>query len=104
MLLREKKNYTLVAEAEMPRLMQKMHKVLKSQRSDLIAIQIFNILMALWTVKWPPSVGKCLVDPTICHLALSMLESERSFKHPKHVTGLIAKKEYCLRLVFALKI
>jgi hypothetical protein len=104
MLLRKKSNYTLTVEAEMPNLLENLSKALTTGKVEVIAKHIFALLIAIWTIKWPSTIGRLLVDPTICYLALSMLERDRSFKHPRYTTGIIAKDEYCLRLLFALKI
>jgi hypothetical protein len=88
----------------MPNLLGRLRQALTTGQPEVIAKRIYQVLLAIWTFKWPSALGRLLVDPTIIHLALSMLENDRSFKHPKHTTGFIAKDEYCMRLVFALKI
>jgi hypothetical protein len=76
-------NYTLDAESEMPNMLGHLHQALRTCKPELIAKWIFNVLVAIWTVKWPASLGRLLVDPTIIHLALSMLEKDRSFQTPQ---------------------
>ena len=49
---------------------------------------------------WKRNPSMVIVDPTERCLALMTLKRDGSFKEPKHVTTIIAKFEYCMRLTF----
>ncbi|KAF8062577.1 hypothetical protein FPV67DRAFT_1421983, partial [Lyophyllum atratum] len=68
------------------------------------SVKIHCILITLWTTTWVKTNDRLFPDPTINMLALSMLQQDGSFKHPKHTTGPIAKLEYCMRMDFMVEI
>jgi len=57
----------------------------------------------MWTVRWQPVIGQVIHDPTICYLALMLMEMDGSFKDPKDSTGHVARLEYCMQLMFLVK-
>ena len=61
---------------------------------------IHHILTNIWTKVWKRSASLVVTDPTEQCLALMTLKRDGSFKEPKHVTTIIAKLEYCMRLTF----
>ncbi|KAI6009801.1 hypothetical protein EDC04DRAFT_2581486 [Pisolithus marmoratus] len=65
-----------------------------------IVHQIHLMLLAVWTTPWSKDKHYIIPDPTESCLALLTLNQDGSFKHPKEVTKLIAKFEYCMRLTF----
>ncbi|KAI6041171.1 hypothetical protein EDC04DRAFT_2893386 [Pisolithus marmoratus] len=65
-----------------------------------IVHQIHLTLLAVWTTPWSKDKHYIVPDPTESCLALLTLNQDGSFKHPKEVTKLIAKFEYCMRLTF----
>ncbi|KAF8416465.1 hypothetical protein L210DRAFT_3511762 [Boletus edulis BED1] len=76
-------------------------------RKGLLSKHIHNLLTAVWTKAWKHDRKEAtakkpftIVDPTERCLALMTLKSDGSLKEPKHVTTIIAKLEYCMRLTF----
>ncbi|KAI6019570.1 hypothetical protein EDC04DRAFT_2901767 [Pisolithus marmoratus] len=65
-----------------------------------IVHQIHLTLLAVWTTPWSKDKRYIVPDPTESCLALLTLNQDGSFKHPKEVTKLIAKFEYCMHLTF----
>ncbi|KAI6044356.1 hypothetical protein EDC04DRAFT_2889809 [Pisolithus marmoratus] len=65
-----------------------------------IVHQIHLMLLVVWTTPWSKDKHYIIPDPTESCLALLTLNQDGSFKHPKEVTKLIAKFEYCMRLTF----
>jgi hypothetical protein len=102
-LLRAKTNYTIASNDRLEKYLPLLREALESQDAEKIARRIFNVLLALWTYKWPSTIGKNLQDPTICYLALSMMQQDGTFKEPKYTTVEIARFEYFLRMVIDLK-
>jgi len=61
---------------------------------------IFKLLKLLWTRAWTTDQGSQIGDPTVQYLALSTIQAGGGFTHPKYVTNVIARIEYCMRLMF----
>ena len=78
--------------------------------SDLIARQtplkeradkVLKVLLMLWTRPWAPTSNADMIpDPTIRYLALSTLKSDGGFLEPHLITNILARIQYCMRLVF----
>jgi hypothetical protein len=101
MLLRPKKAYQLTTTHGLDKALSKLVEQLPSGETNKTAFCIQDILVALWTVKWQPVTSiQRMTDPTLCYIALSMLEQDGSFADTKHVTGYASKFVHCLRLVF----
>jgi hypothetical protein len=101
MLLRPKKAYQLVTTPGLDASLTGLEKAMSSSDANATAFCIHNVLMALWTVKWQPLTSlQRLTDPTICYMALSMLESDGSFCDPEYTSGYVGKFVYCMRLSF----
>jgi hypothetical protein len=102
MLLRPWGEYKLYLTDTLKLALDRLRETLPPQDTSLGdgALAVLDVLMALWTVKWLPSASGRLQDPTICYLALSMLNADGSLADAKYTTGPIAKLEYCMRLAF----
>lgn len=70
------------------------------ENQSILSKHIHHILTGVWTKTWKRSTSTVIVDPTERYLALATLKKDSSFKEPKHVTTIIAKLEYCMRLTF----
>ncbi|KAG6863980.1 hypothetical protein C0991_001400, partial [Blastosporella zonata] len=70
--------------------------------SSDIQNSIYDLLTHIWTQTWIKPFNLPTGDPTIISLALSMLQDDGSFKHPKYTTGPIAQLEYCIRSLFVM--
>ncbi|KAF8124465.1 hypothetical protein EV363DRAFT_1178010, partial [Boletus edulis] len=72
----------------------------KADEAQLVQ-QIHVVLLKAWMTIWKKEPnGNIIADPTEACLALLTLNQDGSFKEPKHVTTIIAKFEYCMRLTF----
>ncbi|KAF6748747.1 hypothetical protein DFP72DRAFT_1073849 [Ephemerocybe angulata] len=59
---------------------------------------IHRILLALWTHAWQGGEQGDFSDPTICFLALQSLKRDGEFRHPKDMTGILARLSRAIRL------
>src|SRR6266478_9281903 len=100
MLLRPTESYKLSLTAQVKKLLKNLERALSVGETKKTALCAHRLLMAMWTTKWLPAIGDVLDDPTICYLALTMVESDGSIKDAKHATPTITKLEYCMRLMF----
>ncbi|KAG6819759.1 hypothetical protein H0H93_008917 [Arthromyces matolae] len=105
LLLRKK---TVLLEWKVPESVVKrvtgLRLTLENPKSSTSEIQtkLYQLLVHLWTQKWDTHPKLPTTDPTILSLALSMLQTDGSFKHPKYTTGPIAQLEYCMRTIFVM--
>ncbi|KAG6819212.1 hypothetical protein H0H93_014238 [Arthromyces matolae] len=108
MLLRSSVALILDLPEDVRKRIEKLRKSLSTdntpQKLRDIGTRAFHLLLQLWTRIWPRggSMSTPFSDPTIISLALSMLQNDGSFKHPKYTTGPIAQFEYCIRTLFAM--
>ena len=81
---------------------QKLQKALlnKNLKIDIVGNRIHRLILALWTHSWIPTTENIIGDPTICYLALSMIERGGEISHPRHTTPPISRLEHCMRLTF----
>jgi hypothetical protein len=103
MLLRPaQSSYELCLTKQVESLVGKLKRALEEEEGDKkkTALCAHELLMAMWTTKWLPAIGDTLDDPTICYLALTMVETDGSIKEAKYATTTIARLEYCMRLMF----
>jgi hypothetical protein len=93
-------NQELSAAAE--ELSETLQKIKLGQVTNRVGvlIQIHDILLKSWTSTWKRTSPIEIKDPTEDCIALLTLDRDGSFKEPKHVTTIIAKFEYCMRLTF----
>jgi hypothetical protein len=100
MLLRPAQNYKLSLTDHVESLVEELKTALSRGDRNRTAEHAHKVLIALWTTKWLPAIGDTLDDPTICYLALTMVDKDGGIKEAKHVTTAIARLEYCMRLMF----
>ncbi|KAJ2912798.1 hypothetical protein MD484_g7605, partial [Candolleomyces efflorescens] len=60
-------------------------------KKDITTAHLHRLFVALWLRRWIPTEEQPFSDPTICFIALSMLQKDGSFAPAKDVTGVIAK-------------
>lgn len=67
--------------------------------NDLI-IYVRDLLHSVWSYSWSPGVTtKVTTDPTLLWLAFRMLGSHGGFRDANQTTPVIARIEYCMRLI-----
>jgi hypothetical protein len=104
MLMRTKKKYLIPLHNELERAIGRLAAALQDRDPDSIKAQLHQVLMGLWKHKWQPTAANSLPCPTIRALALITLRPDGHFAEPYQVTGLIAKWQRCIRLVFVKEI
>ncbi|KAF9003690.1 hypothetical protein BDQ17DRAFT_1355714 [Cyathus striatus] len=60
---------------------------------------LHNVLSALWLRNWAPATGAGYLNPTVTFLGLYSIKEKGEFKHPKDVTGDIAKLFWGIKMV-----
>lgn len=101
MLLRKKKKYDVASTEKLADTLDGLREALLHREPDETSADcVQHVLMELWTQRWRPSATCRLRDPTICYLALSMLNRDGGFKEAPQATGPVAKFEYTMRLSF----
>ncbi len=55
-----------------------------------------NILLSLWTEKWPLSHNNPFSDPTIRFIIHTQINQDGTVKEPREVTGVLAKLTYLM--------
>ncbi|KAF8993203.1 hypothetical protein BDQ17DRAFT_1331878, partial [Cyathus striatus] len=60
---------------------------------------LHNVLSALWLHNWAPATGAGYLNPTVTFLGLYSIKEKGEFKHPKDVTGDIAKLFWGIKMV-----
>lgn len=107
MLLRNQDSKELIFDLP-PKVIKNLEKLRQGLEGKapvrMNALKALYILVSIWTMTWEKSSLVPFPDPTIVALALSMLQKDGSFSHPKYTTVTISKYEYCLRLVMILEI
>lgn len=61
-----------------------------------------NVLLTLWTEKWPLTHNNLFPDPTIRFIIHTQVKADGTLKDPREVTGILAKLTYimvCLYLI-----
>lgn len=102
--MRPEQEYKLKTTLRLRHAIKDLKDNLQSSEIHTAAFLVHDVLNALWMTKWTPAIGKHLQDPTICYIALYMLENDGSFKEAKNTTGPVVKFEHCLRLSFLIQI
>ena len=103
MLMRPEQDYKIFSSLRLRDALKELKENLHSTSIQMAAFLLHDVLIALWTMKWAPTIGHHLQDPTICFIALTMLECDGGFKEAKHTTGPVARFEYCMRLIFLVR-
>jgi hypothetical protein len=104
MLLRPKQNYQLSHLTDQVKtLLKRLKRALSAGDEKSTADCAHKLLIAMWTSKWLAAIGDTLDDPTICYLALTMVEADGGIKEAKYATTTIARLEYCMRLMFLIE-
>jgi hypothetical protein len=101
-LVREKNKYALPLPDDVSKKIQDIRNVLVGNSNcapEVLSKMIGTLLLCIWTQTWIKSAANNLGDPTVCFVALAMHKSDGGWEEPAQVTPLIAKLEYCMRLV-----
>ena len=67
---------------------------------DKYTLRIVDLLIAIWTRVWDPSLGNLIGDPTMCFLALSSIRADNGWALATEITLVIAKLIFCIRSMF----
>ncbi|KAF9461605.1 hypothetical protein BDZ94DRAFT_1371120 [Collybia nuda] len=81
-----------------PKVVVNLHKIrerMVTKNTGDIPYKIFYVLYGLWTASWPRTRTISFPDPTI---------TDGSFAHPKYTTGVLAKMQYDMRMVFIVQV
>jgi hypothetical protein len=100
MLLRPKPTYTIDLPDNISEAVSRLSDTLASGDVELSRQHAYSVLKLLWTTEWTHTEGGHSSDPTIQYFALSTLREDGAFQEPKLITNIIARLEYCMRLVF----
>lgn len=104
MLLRDSKLIVYQYTEQQKKRIAKLEEGLsKGEPIKQISMRILHVLISIWTHTWYRSDTSSFPDPTMNCLALSLLQTDGSFKEPKYITGPIAHYEYCMRLIFMIE-
>ncbi|KAA1479881.1 hypothetical protein DENSPDRAFT_902459, partial [Dentipellis sp. KUC8613] len=106
MLLKARQvGYSLPTSDDLDETMEILQEALQEQEQDIVKIApaILDVLMALWQESWLKNHAKNIPDPTICYIALSQLLPSGAIADVQQVTGVLAKLQYCMQLVFLVK-
>ena len=55
------------------------------------ALKIKDLLIAIWTHIWNPSLGNTIQDPIMCFLALSSIRADNGWAQVTEITPIIAR-------------
>lgn len=67
--------------------------------NDLV-VYVRDLLHSIWSYSWPQNTAtKVTTDPTMLWLSFRMLQSHGGFQESGQTTPVIARIEYCMRLV-----
>ena len=104
-LLRDKGDYKLSVPKSITKHLEKVraHLALGPNSHNDRCHAVHNLLVALWTTEWPPSIRGEISDPTICFLALSSINNDGTFAEAYQVTNPISSLEFCMRAVFLIE-
>ncbi|KAF8633670.1 hypothetical protein AX17_004413, partial [Amanita inopinata Kibby_2008] len=107
LLLRPKDQYQLHLPEHVQHRVNQLMELLKKDEAETNynarAFSINNLLMSLWMHTWP-TTRTGITDPTIVCVMLMSLNHDGRFSEPQHITGIIAKFTYTMRLAFIVEI
>jgi len=112
-LLHDKGDYFILLPANIMTLVSKIQQLTSPEQLpppviqenfDEYTLRIVDLLIAIWTYVWNPSLGNLIGESIICFLALSSIRADNGWALTTEITPVIAKLIFCIQFMFLFRV